>query len=270
MNCLDQYRGKLLTAINRNLRTIVAAADEEAIHRFRVGVKRLTALYRFVGEVEPEIGAKRLLKPARRLSGSVSKVRDGHIARKLLAELPGLKMRSVISLQRAIDEGIRRDYDIFQELVGNDIRIPLRLPTVSALGLSESRLLRHKAPALEQLLGGIVGVEDRGDAEHWHGIRILLKRYHHTLEAFDLCPGHRRDEAELSQIGMLEQLLGDWHDRVITAEILQALPRREKQCAPAIAELGRQQALLLGSARIYLARYSLRKTATWRDPGCTG
>ncbi|HUV21056.1 MAG TPA: CHAD domain-containing protein, partial [Gammaproteobacteria bacterium] len=129
---------------------------------------------------------------------------------------------------------------------------------------------RHKAPALEQLLGGIVGVEDRGDAEHWHGIRILLKRYHHTLEAFDLCPGHRRDEAELSQIGMLEQLLGDWHDRVITAEILQALPRREKQCAPAIAELGRQQALLLGSARIYLARYTLRKTATWRDPGCTG
>jgi CHAD domain-containing protein len=48
MNCLDQYRSKLLAPVNRDFRTIVAAPDEESIHRFRVGAKRLTALYRFV------------------------------------------------------------------------------------------------------------------------------------------------------------------------------------------------------------------------------
>ncbi len=58
------------------------------------------------------------------------------------------------------------------------------------------------------------------DAKQWHKKRVLLKRYHHQLDAFCLCPDHSSDEAELKQIKIVEQLLGDWHDRVVTAEIL--------------------------------------------------
>ena len=53
MKFLDQYRGKLLTGVNRNLPIIVDTPDAESIRQFCVGVKRLTALHRFVATVGP-------------------------------------------------------------------------------------------------------------------------------------------------------------------------------------------------------------------------
>ena len=102
MNCLDQYRGKLLAAVNRDLRAIATTPDEHSIHRFRVGIKRLTALYRFLGAVNPKIKPKQLLKSARRLSHSISKVRDCHITLGLIAELTELDKGELITLQRGV------------------------------------------------------------------------------------------------------------------------------------------------------------------------
>ena len=79
MKCLDQYRRKLLTGVNRNLRIIIDTPDAESIHQFRVGVKRLTALYRFLAIVEPRLKASKPLKPARQLSSSISTIRDCQI-----------------------------------------------------------------------------------------------------------------------------------------------------------------------------------------------
>ena len=48
MICLERYRSELLSGTNRELRIIIGTADESSIHLFRVSVKRLTALYRFL------------------------------------------------------------------------------------------------------------------------------------------------------------------------------------------------------------------------------
>ena len=94
------------------------------------------------------------------------------------------------------------------------------------------------------------------NAGQWHKKRILLKRYHHKMDAFCYCPGHKSDENELKQIKILEQLLGDWHDRVITIEILKSFEGLEVAAGPAIATMEKQEELLLGSARIYLGKFS--------------
>ena len=94
-------------------------------------------------------------------------------------------------------------------------------------------------------------------AKQWHKKRILLKRYHHVLDAFCYCPGHSFDETELKQIKILEQLLGDWHDRVITAELIRSLPGIETSMVSAIAIMERQDKLLLGAAKIYLRKFAL-------------
>ena len=92
-------------------------------------------------------------------------------------------------------------------------------------------------------------------ANQWHKKRILLKRYHHKLDAFYFCPGHSLDESELKQIRILEQLLGDWHDRVVTAAILQVLNGVEAAAGRAVSIMRKQDRLLLGSARIYLNKF---------------
>ena len=262
MNCLDRYRSKLLTATNRDLRAIVVAPEEHSIHRFRVGIKRLTSLYRFLGIVKPEIRARRILKPARSLSRSISKIRDCHITLGLISELNDVDKDLLAILQRALKAKIRRDYRDFQTLAKSDIKIPLRLPTVDSMGLAESRILEHKPEALRQLLNGISTASHQSTDVDWHRARILLKRYHHTLDAFCRCPGQRLDAREIRQIEMLARLLGDWHDRVVAVDILHSFTELDHQAAPVINELNRQEGLLLGSARIYLQKFMRWKTST--------
>jgi CHAD domain-containing protein len=259
MNCLNQYRSKLLETVNRELRAIVTAPEEYSIHRFRVGIKRLTALYRFLGATRPEIKAKQLLKPARRLSSSISRVRDCHITLGLISELAELDKIGLTTLQQAVHSRIRKDYREFQKLTQSCIGIPLRLPTIRSMKLSENAIRRHKPEFLQQLLTGIANTSNQSTDEKWHKARILLKRYHHTLDAFIQCPGQRLDEKEMKQIEMLERLLGDWHDRVIAVDILRSFKEHEKMAVPVIDELYRQQGLLLGSARIYLDKFNRRQ-----------
>ena len=130
------------------------------------------------------------------------------------------------------------------------------MPTIRSTGISERAILRHKPIILGQLLDQILVASQKMNARQWHKKRILLKRYHHILDAFCYCPGHGLDESELKQMKILEQLLGDWHDRVVTTELLLNLAQTEGYRDQAIAIMQTQDKLLLGAAKIYLAKYA--------------
>jgi len=256
MNCLDKYRGKLIGQLNRDLRTIRITPEEESVHDFRVGIKRLTALYYFLDEVNPELKARKLIKPYRSLAKSIGVIRDGHIAVHLIRELDEISPVDKKNLISALRAKTRKDYRIVKKSLQVDARTRVRVPTVRSMKISERAILRKKPLILKTLLAQIMSTGPRMTADQWHKKRILLKRYHHKLDAFHFCPGHASDERELKQIKILEQLLGDWHDRVITAEILQVLKGVEPAAGRAISVMGKQDRLLLGSARIYLNKFS--------------
>ena len=256
MNCLDRYRSKLLKDINQNLRLLLDNPEEDPVHDFRVGLKRLTALYYFLNEIKPELKAKKILKPYRSLFKSIGKIRDGHIAVQLIQDLNQTNIKESQLLVSAVKSGIRKDCRLFQEYFQPNARASIRIPTVRSTGISERAILRYKQIVLDGLLSHITSTGERMNAEKWHKKRILLKRYHHTLDAFQFCPGHQSDEAELKQIQMLEQLLGDWHDRVTTIQLLQSTRKLEGQAGSVIAAMKKQDTLLLGSAKIYLNKYS--------------
>ncbi len=253
MNCLERYRNRLVRQVNQDLRTIRELADEEAIHDFRVGVKRLTALYYFLAEIEPALKARKILKPARRIFKLVGITRDAQIALQLIESLDELPAADARVLRRKLRAHIRRDYRAFRARLADWPAGPLRLPTIRATGIAEAAILRHKPVSLAALLREVFVLDGRLSAERWHKKRILLKRYRHKLDAFAFCPGHLQDEAELKQIRLLEQLLGDWHDRVTTIELLISL--QEPATDNAIKILRQQQNALLGAAKIYLRKY---------------
>lgn len=257
MNCLEKYRRKLVREVNRDLGSLAEAPDEEAVHDFRVGVKRLKALYYFLHEIESSLEARDLLKPSRSLSRLIGKIRDAHIAVHLIEDLDEVGPEDSTNLIEALKRKIQHDYGLFQKFAQSAGRLSVRVPTIRATGISERSILRHKPVVLDALLQQIVTVTQNMNDERWHGKRILLKRYHHTLDAFCFCPGHVADETEQRQIRMLEELLGDWHDRVITREILQSLQGVEATSHNAIAIMKKQERLLLGSAKIYLRKFAL-------------
>ncbi len=256
MNCLDKYRSKLIREVNKDLRTILLQPDEESVHDFRVGVKRLTALYYFLSRIDTDLKAKRILKPYRLLFKSIGNIRDAHIAMHLIQGLDEIGVEDAGVLLKALKSRMRSDYRSFQAHVGAQPPISIRTPTVRSTGISAQAILRLKPVVLNELLLQILDTGGRMSAVQWHKKRILLKRYHHKMDAFHYCPGHSSDETEIKQIKILEQLLGDWHDRVITIEILQSFEGLEVAAGPAIAIMQKQERLLLGSAKIYLGKFS--------------
>jgi CHAD domain-containing protein len=183
-------------------------------------------------------------------------IREGHIAAHLVEGLDEVNVEESKILVVAIRSRIRKDYLLFQKYVQSNAWISVRMPTVRSTGISERAILRGKRTVLNNLLHRILSTEGWMNADKWHKKRILLKRYRHILDAFCFCPGHRSDEDEIKQIRIMEQLLGDWHDRVITIQLLQSLQGLEAQAGPAIAIMKKQESLLLGSAKIYLNKYT--------------
>jgi CHAD domain-containing protein len=185
----------------------------------------------------------------------------------LISEQADLDKIGLTTLQRAVQSRIRKDYREFQQLIQSGIGIPLRLPTIRSMRLSENAIRRQKPEFLQQLLVGVANTGNQSTDKQWHKARILLKRYHHTHDAFFQCPGQRLDEKGMKQIEMLERLLGDWHDRVIAVDILGSLKEHEEQTMPMIIELNRQEGLLLGSARIYLDKFNRQQANSRESPG---
>jgi len=257
MNCLEKYRSRLIGDINRDLKIIRAKLDEKAIHDFRVGIKRLTALYYFLGDLSESMNAKKTLKPYRRIFKSVSGIRDAQIALTLIGDLEGIDETDRKTLLQRLRRNINSDYRRFQRYAAANAELAIRVPTIRALKLSEAAILRYKPLALDRLLQQVFDTEGRIGVTEWHRKRILLKRYRHKLDAFLFCPGHNHDEAEMKQIRMLEQLLGDWHDRITTIELLHSLSGLETRTAAVIAIMRRQDKLLLGAARIYLQKFKI-------------
>jgi CHAD domain-containing protein len=252
MNCLEKYRSAQVREANRKLRIICESPDESAVHDFRVCIKRLTAFYGFLGQVDENLAVKKLLKPYRRLFKSLGSIREAHIAIGLIEDLEASPGAGTKQLLRMLNSQIRRDYRSFRSLVDNYRTIAIRLPTVRATGISSTAINRHKPAYLEQLLAQILWSEQRMTVDGWHRKRILLKRYRHLTDAFSGCPGQAANERIMKRVVLLEQLLGDWHDRVICAEMLESLPGPDADRKVLIARMRKQAGQLLGSAGIYL------------------
>ena len=251
MNCLEVYRRKLVRGINIEFRRILKEPAEDPVHDFRVGVKRLTAFYYFLQAVDPGIKAKKILKRYRELFKAIGRVRDLHIAEDILLKLNSSKI-DIKKLKKAESE----HYKFFKTAV-NKLKINgIRVPSINSLSISDHSIITGKKQYLQLLISAICNVHKRMTKNAWHKKRIILKRYHHTLDAFHYCLGHELDKEELKQIRILEQLLGDWHDRVITTQLTSTHSLSDSN--EKIRKLKWQEKNLTGAARIYLLEYSRR------------
>lgn len=256
MNCLEKYRSKLIRATNSNLKIILGSPEEQAVHEYRVGIKRLTALYYFLNQINPELKTKKFLKPYRKLFKLAGEIRDSHIALHLIEDLNAPSSPSQQKLLRAVRNKLARDTRSFEKWHQSNAQTSIRVPTINATGISERAILTNKQNILTELIAQLSNTAGRINSTEWHKKRILLKRYQHILDAFEFCPGHLSDEAELKQIYMLQKLLGDWHDRITTISLLQSFDNIQTHAEPVITRLKKQDNVLLGSAKIYLNKYS--------------
>lgn len=202
--------------------------DPEALHDFRVAVRRLRSWLRAHADVLGGDAPKRVHQWLRRLAAATNRGRDHEVfAGWLLAEKSRLTARQRVGanwlLQRISEEKAAADSKVLVE-VTRDFerareRLSKRLPTYRLRmhvhdGVREptfagamSVLVRGKAATLRRRLESVRTLHDDEAA---HRARIAGKRLRYVLEP--IVPHVADGEATLALLKQLQDALGDFHD----------------------------------------------------------
>ncbi|HSR69560.1 MAG TPA: CHAD domain-containing protein [Acidobacteriota bacterium] len=201
-----------------------ARCEEEAIHQFRLCVKRLRAFYKAVERVDSGFPSKEKEAEIKQVFKAAGNVRDVQVQRRLALQWQEV---SRIALQGYLGhlEDLERDRrPPLQEACSALPEDVLKQRQQEIEGLLRSRppedLLKALDAYLEELVEQLHEMaaaeqkEDGRDGHDPHRVRILTKQIRYVAEA--ALSSHPRDArlaALVESMKALHDPLGDWHDR---------------------------------------------------------
>jgi len=203
-----------------------AEVDAEAVHDFRVALRRLRTLLRPAG---PVYGKRRLHKAARalrRFAGAAGSVRDEEVLRETLGAIvlsPEARqdLDAWIAARALIERSSRDNLTrLLGEHEGRRRSLDAALTRLMRL-LHHPRVYRRRAPLLGELAEralrkAIEGVQkcdgvQPADVERMHELRIRYKHLRYTAELFGEVLGEKAAAIEKLSV-KLQRRLGDLHD----------------------------------------------------------
>lgn len=223
-------------------------SDKEALHDFRVALRRLRSSLRAYREHLEDSVPKKLSRRLRDLAGATGPGRDTEVQVEWLRErsrhlsshhraglnwlLARLETRmreayaDVLALVPeefpAIEEGLRKRLSVYRTEVHLDTSA--KRPT---LATATAEILRTQAAELHEHLSQVHGVEDEEEA---HEARISAKRLRYILEPFaGELPAEGGGKPVIKRLKALQEVLGQLHD----AHVLETELRRHLEAAVA-------------------------------------
>jgi CHAD domain-containing protein len=259
--------------------------DPEALHDFRVALRRLRTLLRAYREELGDMAPKKLQRRLRELTRATSAGRDaevqlgwieshrGELGKRLRTGVPWLLAR--LEERRAEAYSVIRG-EVVQEFRQVERRVRRALnptlvdpsPRGPALGVAAARLIREHGATLEQEL---VAAQAAHDDESVHAARIAVKRLRYLLEP--LAAELPTATPTVEQLKQLQDMLGDLHDlTVLVRELGDAVEEAAAERARRLHELAlkgagrartaRSKRPLAGSAGLLAVA---RLAAEWQD-----
>jgi CHAD domain-containing protein len=220
---LFRFYRKRTTSFLANIYKASVTGETKDIHRARLDVKRIFALYNLFEMLDPHAFKKRggykLFRPLYRQAGKIREIQVNYL---LLANLPvpGEDFSPFVKWLRA-DE--LRTVEKFLRLVKNfrepeleaTDRVVQKLCRSSSIYKLRSKtlaLIKEKAIEIRELQQGEPG--DKGI----HKIRQKLKTMSTIATlVYSIKAGQKLDQI-ISLLNKTEMMIGDWHDRVVLRE----------------------------------------------------
>ena len=224
-NLLHKYHRSLLAEFKNNYANMVAKMDVTSIHDLRLNNKKINALFFLLESLNPsQFNFKKDSKELKKFFRKIGKIRDYHVAQIVLKKYENyldqnfndcLKLfRSDIVKNKRNFKNWLKTHDIKPFLIRQD-------KLVKATYEIEDEVLKSKGNTLVNKLKREIIFENDRNYNVWHKRRILLKKLRFLIEAlkFSLKDWNKFDQ-RLKRVKLLEELLGDWHDLVITETLL--------------------------------------------------
>lgn len=212
------------------------AGDVEALHDFRVAIRRLRSTVRaYAASLEDGIGGKDRRR-LRKLAHATGDARDGEVMigwmqtrRDRLSEdeLPGLEwlLARLEKRQKKLDAGLReevaRDFERECERLADRLEwYPARVSASSPreeprMGVTVADLVAAHADALQSALAAVQSLDDQ---ERAHEGRIEAKRLRYLLEPF--ADDNDAAKAIVKRLKKLQDALGEMHDAHVAGLLL--------------------------------------------------
>jgi len=234
--------------------------DPEALHDFRVAVRRLRSWLTMHANVLGRSAPKRAMRWLRRLARATNRSRDAEVlAAWLREEQTALTARQKVGaawmLRRLAEDRTEGDVGVMAEVARDfarahallEERVPRYLrelhvhekPIVPTFAAALSRQVRFQASRLRRRLGEVRSIDDDAAA---HRARIAGKRLRYLLEP--VVPHVPGGGATLARLKSLQDSLGDFHDAIVWQEVVRGSVER----AVREEELGTERAARPGAA----------------------
>jgi CHAD domain-containing protein/CYTH domain-containing protein len=210
------------------------AEDAQALHDFRVGIRRLRSTVRAYGD-HLDVGRKDRRR-LRKLAHATGAARDGEVMMGWMearrgalgeAETPGLDWLAarLRARQQKLDAGLREEvaHDFEREHRRLSERLSFYVAQVDAGSPAEGprmgdTVAERVAEHAEALRTALASVQSVADQERAHEGRIEAKRLRYLLEPFAADDDAAR--AIVKQLKKLQETLGDMHDAHVAAGLL--------------------------------------------------
>lgn len=202
----------------RSLQGFVKNGDQEQLHQFRVGVKKLRAIASLVEATADSDRLQQDLKPVKKTYQLSGKVRDSHLHIKLGEEVA------------ASDNYLSEEKLVLKKAV-RKLRKG-RSYHLKALRRSQKKMLKHVLGPRNKTINSFYDDEfhaihlclnSSNDVEALHGCRKQLKVLIYNLPLVKPILNLSVNEAYLQQV---QTAIGDWHDNVLAAEQFPELKKK--------------------------------------------
>ena len=217
----------------------------------RVNIKRLRAVCAFIKNFKPDSNVKQLLIPFLTIFRKIGVIRDVQVPLELIQSIARDHSLDEDGLINALSR--KEKFLIKQSIIWfENEQISLGDSELELLALARS-VRPEKADIesyLQSLKGSLSISQARYSSRKWHKKRVILKRYHHILDALVSIGYREENESEMKLIRIIEALIGDWHDRIVTANHL----RSSGHTGRLLKIVNNQGSVLKSSSRIYLSR----------------
>lgn len=293
-------RSRLERVFERAAPLVVAEGDtnvagSEAVHDFRVAMRRLRSWLRACREILEDTVPRHRLRQLGDLSRKAGDVRDAEVQIAWLERarvgrnraarqaagwlLAKEERRQGVALRDLHDSLVKRWPDLGERLAAElrryELDVDLDDPeSTRSMGAFVATELQRE---VEELADALPSLKSLCDVDAVHRARIAAKRLRYLLEAFDR--RLRVGAKALDVVTMLQRHLGDLHDAHIMAERIAAIRRRKRggtgrSSIDALHAMARKRVMrLTPAAKRALASVNGRRlfanlsafTGRWRD-----
>jgi CHAD domain-containing protein len=221
-------------AMNAHLANFLETGDQEALHKFRVQIKKLRAMLSLFEGTSDQPGLLKGFKPVRKIFKYAGNIRDAHMNLQL-GEMYAIKNEAfALSQQRIIEEGTVEFRQNGKKFI-KDIK-------------QAYKLLKKELPAIgnhaiadyykKQLRSIATNLAVSGFTEDMHTNRKLIKIliYNYKLAEKALNGSVALNAPYLDK---LQEAIGKWHDNIVAEQLFSSPELNDK---PVVSKIKRKNA----------------------------